>query len=77
MEDPMPQPTLPNAPPELPEAWDYVLPEGWDPVPVPVRAVGLEEAETHFRAWIDAFPASWPSEAERWSAKSDVPFVMH
>jgi hypothetical protein len=81
MEDPMPQPSSPPDSPDvlsaLPEAWDYVLPSEGDSVPAPVRRVTLEEAENHFRPWIDAFPDSWPTEVERWARKGSAPFVMH
>jgi len=77
----MPQPPSPQGSPEpfpaLPEEWDYVLPSGDDPPPVPQWTVTLDEAENHFRQWIDAFPSSWPSEAARWAIKGSALFVMH
>ena len=60
----------------LPEAWDYELPAGYDPVPRPSPPMSLEGAENHFRPWIDAFPANWEDDQSRWSRKVFELFVL-
>lgn len=77
MPPPSSPPGLPDPLSALPEDWDYVLPSGRDLLPAPGRTVSLEEAENHFRPWIEAFPSSWPTEAERWARKGSAAFVMH
>ena len=78
MEDPRLPPTSPNAcpAPELPDRWDFVLPEGSDPVVVPSDPINLDAAIEHFQLWINTFPESWPTDAERWAEKGALPFVM-
>ena len=60
----------------LPPEWDYELPTGFDPVPRSTPPTTLDEAEAHFRPWIDAFPDSWEDDQSRWSRKVFGAFVL-